>query len=86
VVIFIVIPLLFFLAFVVGGKDLIESVLCRKYVIKEYRQGDIVSFDSITGEVEKIDLVSTTLKSGDKEILVPNVELARKIVKRQRRR
>ena len=49
---------------------------------KLYRAGEKIEFDSISGEIDRIELTITRLKSGKGEIIIPNAELVRKIVKK----
>jgi len=83
IVIFIVVPAALFLAFLTGGKNIIASMLAKRYIMNEYRIGDIITFDSVSGRIEGIDFVFTRLKSGSEEIIIPNAELAGKIVRKK---
>ncbi len=38
--------------------------------------------DKVSGEIVSIDLINTTIKSGNEEVIVPNAELASKITRR----
>lgn len=82
-VIFIVIPLGFFIVLLAGGRDLITGILVRRYILKEYKKGDTITFDSITGVIESMDSLTTRLKDGNEEITIPNAELARKIIRKK---
>lgn len=85
VVIFIIVPLGLFLAFLVGGRDIISCILARGYLIREYKKGDTITFDSTSGQIETIDLLATKLISGNEEIIIPHSELVKKIIKKSRK-
>lgn len=82
-VVFVIGPAIFLTIFVMGGRDVISSILARKGLMNEYKRGDKIAFDSIAGEIESVDFLITRLKNGDEEIIVPNAELARKIVRKK---
>ena len=81
-ILFGIIPLICALIFMVGGKDIIASILSRNFIIKKFKAGDKIAVDRVSGEIVSIDLVNTTIKSGNEEVIVPNAELASKITKR----
>lgn len=83
VVIFVVVPVCFFIAFLVGGRVIISSILARQYLLKEYKKGDVITFDTISGEIVAIDAIYTKLRSGDEEIIVSNSQLADKVIKKK---
>jgi len=82
VIVFILVPLIIALIFLIGGKDIISNALASRMLKKEYKRGDIIEFGSISGQVDSIDLVSTKLKSKEGKIIIPNSELINKIVKK----
>lgn len=82
IIIFIVAPFVFCLTFLIGGKDIISSILSGRILLKEYKAGDTIEFDSISGQIQSIDLLTTKIKSKEEEIIVPNSELTKKIVKK----
>ncbi len=47
-----------------------------------YKHGEKIEFDSVSGNIEFMDLVTTTLKHEKEVIIIPNAELAKKIVKK----
>ena len=51
----------------------------------EYKQGDFIAFDNVTGKISSIGLVSTKVDNGEAEVFIPNYELARKIVTRRKK-
>lgn len=81
-VIFIVVPVMFFISFLIGGKDIITNMFMKRYIIRELKIGDIVTFDSISGEIQNIDFLTTKLKTESEEIIVPNSLLAQKIIRK----
>ncbi len=83
IVVFVIGPAILLTIFVLGGRDIISSILARKGLMNEYERGDNIAFDSISGEIESMDFLTTRLKNGDEEIIVPNAELARKIVRKK---
>ncbi|MFH1622184.1 MAG: mechanosensitive ion channel domain-containing protein [Candidatus Omnitrophota bacterium] len=75
-------PLIASLLFIIGGREIVSSILAGRFLVKEYKQGDTIEFDSISGQLRSIDLVTTKMTVKDGEIVVPNSELARKIIKK----
>ncbi|MFH1678224.1 MAG: mechanosensitive ion channel domain-containing protein, partial [Candidatus Omnitrophota bacterium] len=80
--IFGVVPLIVFLLFIIGGKEIVLSILSGRLLTKEYKQGDTIEFDSISGQIQSIDLVTTKITGKEGEIVIPNSELSRKIIKK----
>ena len=83
VIIFVIVPIAFFLAFMIGGKELISCLIARRYLVRELKKGDSITFDNVSGEIEEIDFIATKLKRGNEEIIVPNSELANKIIRKK---
>jgi small-conductance mechanosensitive channel len=83
IVLFVGIPVLGFLIFLVAGRDLIASLLARGFLMKELRKGDSIEFDSVKGEVESIGYVATRLSRGNEEIIVPNAALVKTIIRKR---
>ena len=81
-ILFGIVPLICALIFMIGGKDIIASILSRNFIIKKFKAGDNIAVDKVSGEIVSIDLVNTTIKSGNEEVIIPNAELASKITKR----
>ncbi|MFH1441570.1 MAG: mechanosensitive ion channel domain-containing protein [Candidatus Omnitrophota bacterium] len=82
IIIFIILPLMATLIFLVGGRDILSSMLAGRLIIKGYEKGDTIEFDSISGQIESIDFITTKIKSKEGQIIVPNSELVRKIIKK----
>ena len=82
VIVFIFVPLIIALIFLIGGRDIVFNALASRVLKNEYMKGDVVEFDSISGQIDSIDLVSTKLKSKGGKIIIPNSELIKKIVKK----
>ena len=85
VIFFVVVPLVLVLIFLIGGRDIVASMLAARVLSKEYAKGDKLAFDSISGEVESIGFTFTRLRNNKEEIIIPNSELVTKIVKRVNR-
>lgn len=81
-ILFGIVPLICALIFMIGGKDIIASILSRNFIIKKFKAGDKIAVDKVSGEIVSIDLVNTTIKSGNEEVIIPNAELASKITRR----
>ncbi|MBU1906325.1 MAG: mechanosensitive ion channel [Candidatus Omnitrophica bacterium] len=82
IIIFGVVPLIVSLLFIVGGREVIASILSGRLLMKEYKQGDTIEFDSISGQIKIIDFVVTKINVKEGEIIIPNSELAKKIIKK----
>ena len=83
VIIFIVVPLALSLIFLVGGRDIVSSMLAGRFLMKEYKKGDTIEFDSISGQIQSIDFLTTKITSDDGKIIVPNSCLVKKVVKKK---
>jgi len=84
-IIFGVIPLIVCLTFLIGGKDIVSNLLTQRFLVREYKVGDTIEVDSMSGKISSIDTITTKITDGEKEIIIPNSELAKKIVKRLKR-
>lgn len=85
VIIFGAVPLIASLLFIIGGREIVSSVLAGRILMEEYKQGDMIEFDSISGQIKTIDFVVTKITAKDGEIIIPNSELAKKIIKKVER-
>jgi len=83
IIIFIVVPVGFFIALLIGGRNMLACVFSKKYIEREYRIGDTISFDSVTGSIESIESIVTRIRSADDTVIVPNAELAKKIIRKK---
>ena len=83
IIIFGILPLILFLLVLIGGRDIVSSVLAGRLVMNAYKKGDMIELESISGEIESIGFVATKLKKGTEEISVPNAEIVRRIVKKK---
>ena len=81
-ILFGIVPLICALIFMIGGKDIIASILSRNFIIRKFKAGDKIAVGKVSGEIVSIDLVNTTIKSGNEEVIIPNAELASKITRR----
>ena len=82
IIIFIVIPAALSLVFLIGGRDIVSNILAGRLLMKDYKKGDKIEFDSISGTIESIDFITTKIKDSEGEVIIPNSELARKIIKK----
>lgn len=82
-IIFGVVPLVVCLIFLIAGRDIVASILAGRFLMKEYKRGERIEFDSISGEIESVGFITTKIKSNAEQILIPNSELAKKIVKKK---
>ncbi|MFC1590254.1 mechanosensitive ion channel domain-containing protein [Candidatus Omnitrophota bacterium] len=82
-VIFGVIPIVFFLFILVSGRNIIENMLVSRFIMKELKKGDSIEFDSTTGQVDSVSGIFTKLKQGNEEILIPNSDLIKKVIKKK---
>lgn len=82
VIIFGMVPLVLSLIFLIGGKDIVASMLAGRFLLKEYKKGDRIEFESISGEIEQIDIVSTKINVSGGKIIIANAELAKKVTKK----
>ena len=83
IIIFIVVPSALSLIFLVGGRDIISSILAGRFLMKEYKKGDTIEFDSISGQIQSIDFLTTKITSNGGKIIVPNSDLVKKVVKKK---
>ena len=83
VIIFIVVPLALSLIFLIGGRDIISSILAGRFLMKEYKKGDTIEFDSISGQIHSIDFLTTKITNNEGKIIVPNSDLVKKVVKKK---
>lgn len=82
-IIFGVVPSMCFLIFVIAGRDIISNVLNGKCLMKDLKAGDTIECDSISGRIEEIGLTATRLKNNSGEMIIPNSDLAKKIIKKK---
>lgn len=84
-ILFIVVPLVFSLVFLVGGRQILSSILAGRILKKELKEGETINFDTISGQIEIVNLTVTKIKSGGEEIIIPNSELITKTIRRIKR-
>jgi len=82
IIVFGVIPLVVSLIFLIGGRNIISDILASRFLMNIYKKGEIIEFDSVSGQVKTVGLIATILKNGENEIVIPNSELAKKITKK----
>jgi hypothetical protein len=83
-ILFVIIPAAFVLILIFGGRHVLAKMLDGRFLREVLKPGDKVEIDSISGEIECIGPTTTRLKAGNQEILIPNSELAGKIIRRQK--
>jgi hypothetical protein len=81
-ILFMIVPVIASVMFLLGGRDIVSNVLAGRCLIREYKPGDRIVFDSVSGEILSIDLVTTRIKGKDAELVVPNSMITAKIVKK----
>lgn len=81
-ILFFIVPLMICLVLIIGGREMISSLLAGRFLKKIYAKGEKIQFDSVTGEIDSIDFMTTTIKDIDGEIVIPNSEMAKKIIKK----
>ena len=81
-ILFFIVPLMICLILIVGGREIISSLLAGRFLKKIYAKGEKIQFDSVTGKIDSIDFMTTTIKDVNEEIVIPNSELVKKIIKK----
>ncbi len=81
-ILFFIVPLTICLVLIVGGREIISSLLAGRFLKKIYAKGEKIQFDLVAGEIDSIDVMTTTIKDVNGEIVIPNSELAKKIIKK----
>ncbi|MDP8267017.1 MAG: mechanosensitive ion channel [Candidatus Aceula meridiana] len=84
IIIFGVVPLIISIFFIVGGRDIITSIIAGRLIKKDYEKGDLIEIEALKGKIESIDLASTKIIDGNQEIIFPNSEFVKKVVKKQK--
>ncbi len=64
-----------FLVFTVCARSTAGSILSRSLLRAELKEGDKIAFGAIQGEIEKIDIVRTRVRTARGRVLIPNVQL-----------
>jgi hypothetical protein len=82
-VIFAVIPIGFFLIFLVGGREAVSNIISGRFLAQELKKGDHIECDVASGSVESIGAIATKLKTDRNEIYIPNAELAKKVIRKK---
>ncbi|MFC1632111.1 mechanosensitive ion channel domain-containing protein [Candidatus Omnitrophota bacterium] len=83
IIIFGVIPAGFFMIFLVAGRDVVSNIINGRFLSREIKCGDTIECESISGKIDSIGAVSTKLISDkNEEIIVPNSELANKVIRK----
>ncbi|MBN1871295.1 MAG: mechanosensitive ion channel [Candidatus Omnitrophica bacterium] len=83
ILIFVAIPLAFFIIFIAAGRDILANLLHGRNLSRLFKPGDTIEIDSVSGKIVSVGAVTTKLKNNDEEIVIPNAELARGIIRRK---
>ena len=83
-IIFGLVPFAIALILTFGGRDIIAGVLAGYTLKRIYTEGDKIESKSFSGKVESIDFITTRLSSAFGEIIIPNSELAKAVVKKEK--
>jgi small-conductance mechanosensitive channel len=82
IIVFIGVPAAICFMLLLGGRDIVSNILAGRVLVKQYDIGDTIEFDSVSGEIQSIDLVTTRVKNKNAEMIVPNSLLITKIIKK----
>ena len=69
------------LAFALGAKDVMRSILAGHYLRQTLPTEDELEFDGERGVVEEIGPVHTVFRSGDRRVRIPNGRLVDEVIK-----
>lgn len=84
-IIFGVMPFALALILGFGGRDIVAGALAGRMLRRIYTEGEEIESSSFSGEIESIDFITTRLKAGSGDIIVPNSELIKTVVKKQKK-
>ena len=84
IILFGLVPLTCLIIFALSSKDLIASMFAKGFIQKTYKPGDFIVLGNLSGKIISIDLISTTVESHDKEIIIPNIEIIKNTTQRSR--
>jgi hypothetical protein len=77
-----VLPLVVTLVLLVGGRETVANIIAGRFLVNEFEIGDQIKIDALVGKLESIDITSTKLICDSEEVIIPNSELAKKVVRR----
>ncbi len=77
-----VVPGLFFIIFLIGGKEVISNIIAGHFLRKKYETGDNIEIGDIRGTIVSIDLLSIQVNADEKEVFLPNLQFVQKEVRR----
>lgn len=80
--VFLVVPALLILGLFFGGHTFIASLLAGRFLTRDFKAGDRIAFDSLSGTVKSIDVTTTKIQTEEGEVIVPNAVLSQKIIRR----
>jgi len=64
-----------------GARTLAENLVAARFVERHFHVGDFINIDGIGGTIEKLDLMSTAIRTDDdRRIILPNGMLTRSAV------
>jgi hypothetical protein len=77
-----VLPLVVTLVLLVGGRETVANIIAGRFLLNEFEIGDQIKIDALVGKLESIDITSTKLICDSEEVIIPNSELSKKVVRR----
>jgi len=72
------------LIFMTGGRDVIANLLAGRLLTRVLKKGDYIELESISGQINAINLFTTIITSNELDLVIPNSELSRKIIKKRK--
>lgn len=66
----------FALAFGLGARNIVESLLKTYYARRTYEIGQLVKFNNIVGEIEAINSTTVTIKTNTGKLIIPIKDLS----------
>ncbi|MBN1621822.1 MAG: mechanosensitive ion channel [Endomicrobiales bacterium] len=71
-----------FIVLIIAGREIISNLLASRIVNKDYKIEDMIEIDNLSGKIESIDALTTKIRKGKTQIIIPNIDFVRKIVKK----
>jgi len=82
-IIFIYIPAIILVAFLLGGRDVITNMLDGRFLKEMLKKGDNIEVGDVKGEIISIGAAATLLKTDYGEAIIPNAEISKNIIKKK---
>jgi len=67
--------LAFSIAYSMAARDILKNILSSFYSKGRFVEGQTIKVDDVIGEIEKIDSISVTIKTGSSKIVMPSSQL-----------